>query len=115
LKTLFPALLALATLAGCGATPCDALNTANDAFFAGKTECKYTSGSSSISLTKSGKCSDTSKCSAADLKTLDTYASCLSKAQVCTTGNEQKATSDATACALAAFGGLSADCQAAIK
>lgn len=115
MKKLFAATLLLASLVGCGVSPCDALNTANDAFFAGKTECKATSGSSSVTLTRSGKCTDTSKCSAADLKVIDTYASCLSKAQVCSTGNEEKAVNEGTACAFAALGGLSADCQATIK
>jgi hypothetical protein len=102
-------------LVGCGGTVCDRLNASSDAFYAGKTECKYTSGGSSITLTKGSTCNDTSKCSADDLKVLDTYATCLGKAQVCSTGNEQKASGDATACAFAAFGGLSTACQDAVK
>jgi hypothetical protein len=115
MKKFISAAFVLAALAGCGVTPCEAVNTANDRFFAGKTECKSTSGSSSITLTRGNKCTDTSKCTESDLKAIDTYASCLSKAQVCSAGNEEKATSEGAACAFASLGSVSSDCQAAIK
>jgi hypothetical protein len=103
------------SLSACGASVCDRINAAQDRFFAGKTECKATSGSSTITLTRGGTCSDTSKCTADELKTLDTYASCVTSAQACSTGNESKAASDLTACALAVVGKLSTTCSAAIK
>lgn len=110
-----PALAVAVVLSACGATLCDRLNTASTTFFGAKTECTYSSGGSTITVTRASSCTDTSACSADDLKTLDTYASCMSSAQTCTTGNEQKATSDLTACAFAAASKLSSACAAAIK
>lgn len=114
-SSLLFSLVAAGTLAGCGGNVCDRLNASADAFYGGKTECKYTSGNSSVTLTRGASCKDSSKCSADDVKTLDTYATCLGKAQSCSAGNEQKATSEATACAFAALGGLSAACQEILK
>lgn len=112
---VFLALVTLATLAGCGGSVCDRINTSSDTFYAGKTECKHTSGASSVTLTRGASCQDSSKCSADDLKVLETYATCLGKAQVCSTGNEDKAVSDGTACAFGAFGGLSEACKDTLK
>lgn len=107
--------VALATLAGCGGSVCDRINAASGTFYAGKAECKHTSGGSSVTLTRGASCQDSSKCSADDLKVLDTYATCLGQAQACSTGNEEKAVSDGTACAFGAFGGLSDTCKAILK
>lgn len=105
----------LFTLVGCGATTCDRLNAAQTTFFAGKTECKSTNGSSTVTLTKASTCNDTSKCSAADVKVLETYIDCLGKAPACTSGKEADATSAGMACAFAAASGLSTDCQSTLK
>lgn len=107
--------LAASLFSACGGTTCDRLNASNDKFFAGQTTCKSTSGSSNVTVTRGTACADTSKCSAEDVKTLETYSTCIGNAQVCTAGNEAKATSDAMACALAAGLKLSADCAAVLK
>jgi hypothetical protein len=99
------------TLAACGGTVCDRINASSAAFFSGASECK----SGGLTLSKAGTCADTSKCSAADLKTLDTYATCLGKAQACTAGNEDKAIADVTSCFGAAVQGLTAECQSVLK
>lgn len=69
-----PALAVAVVLSACGATLCDRLNTASNTFFGAKTECTYSSGGTTITVTKASSCTDTSACSADDLKTLDTYA-----------------------------------------
>ena len=91
-RLALPALAVAVVLSACGATLCDRLNSASSAFFGSKTECTYSSGGTSITVTKGASCTDTSACSADDLKTLDTYASCLSSAQACTTGTSRVAT-----------------------
>jgi len=101
----------VAALSGCGGTLCDRLTAADDAFFAGKTECSYAEGGVTITLTKKGTCKSSSSCSSdSDQKALDAYATCLARAQTCTTGNEKKATSDGTACGVTLFGAASQAC-----
>ena len=101
-------------LAGCGGTLCDRINSSSDTFFAGKTECKYTDGTTTLTITKKTTC-DVTNCTADDQKALDAYATCLGKAQPCTTGNEKKATADATACVFGNLTTISQACSSAQK
>ncbi|MFZ5442254.1 MAG: hypothetical protein ACOZQL_19755 [Myxococcota bacterium] len=110
MKKLIIAVTFVASLAGCGGTVCDRLTSAQDKFFAGKTECTYAEGGSSITLKRSSTSCSTSACSAAEQKALDEYATCLSAAQACSSGNEKAATSAGTACALPLVGKVSAGC-----
>lgn len=102
--------VALLGLVGCGGTVCDRLTAAQDKFFAGQTECKYTDGSASITLSRAATKCSTSACSADEQKALDEYATCLSGAQTCSAGNEKAATSAGTACALQLVSKVSAGC-----
>lgn len=112
MKMLIVCCVSLLALAGCGGTVCDRLKSAEDQFYAGKTECKYESGGATVTITRSTATCKTDGCSASDQTAMDNYASCLSKAQACTTGNEQKASGDATACGFALFAsGISQSCQ----
>ena len=110
-------LLAVSALSpACGGTTCDRLNAAHDSFFAGKTTCATASGGTTMSMTKVAACKDVSACNANEAKALDTYASCISKAQPCTDGNESKAVGAGMACLLAvAAEGLSDACAQTLK
>jgi len=100
-KFILAVLLAItAAFSACGGTACDRLNTAFDKFFAGKEICRE--GGSSIGIEKPAACKGMSSCSADEVKATDDLASCLSKAQPCTEGNEKKAVSEGMACIFAA-------------
>lgn len=120
MSTFTPSLLSSLVLAvafvSCGAqTTCERINAAQESFFAGKTECTYTEGSSGLTLTRSGTCTDTTACTAAEIAVLDTYASCVGSAKVCSPGNEKQAATEMTACAFTAAAKVSASCSASIK
>ncbi|MFO0600662.1 MAG: hypothetical protein U0228_35465 [Myxococcaceae bacterium] len=106
------ATLVLAALSACGGSICTRLDAAQNAFYAGKTECSSSSGGVTITLKRSAlTCSD-SKCpSAADQKALENYVTCLTKAQACTSGNESAAVNAGTGCAFTLAGEVSSSCQ----
>ena len=116
MKKLVLGCLVAFSLVGCGAAnTCEQLSSAQDKFFAGKTECQATSNGATITAKKPASTCNTASCSAADEKALVDYASCLEKAPACTTGNESAAVNAAFACALSAASAVSEACQANLK
>lgn len=109
------AVLAAASLAGCGGTLCDRLEAAQDKFYAGKATCTYSDGSSNVTLSRPGTCKDVSACSAEEQKAIDAFASCLTSATACTAGNEKQATTDGTGCLFVLASKVSQACAAALK
>lgn len=122
------AVVAAFSMTACGGGICERVDAASTKFYAGKTECKYTEGGATVTLTKgtstTSSCNmSVSKCSSADNTILDTYAKCVEAAPACSTGAEKAAADAMTACALQLVnisGGmvtskLSADCAAGFK
>lgn len=75
---------------------CDQLVSAQSHVMAGKTECKYTSGGSTVTISASALTVSTcnaglSKCSSAEQQQTLDYATCVQAGPTCTTGNEQAA------------------------
>lgn len=122
------AVVAAFSMTACGGGICERIDAASTKFYAGKTECKYTEGGATITITKGTSTTSTcnmsvSKCSSADNTILDAYAKCVEAAPACATGAEKAAADAMTTCALQLIsisGGvpsskLSADCAAGFK
>lgn len=112
MKRLLFVCLSVFTLSACGGTVCDRIKSADDKFYAGKTECSSTNGGVTVTIKRGTATCKTDGCSTSDQAAMDKYATCLSNATPCTAGNEEKATGDATACGIAlAASNLSPACQ----
>ena len=122
------AVVAAFSMTACGGGICERVDAAGTKFYAGKTECKYTEGGATVTLTKGTSTTSTcnmsiSKCTSADNTILDSYAKCVEAAPACATGAEKAAADAMTACALqlVSISGamvtskLSADCAAGFK
>lgn len=109
------AVFAAAALSGCGGTVCDRLEAAQGKFYAGKTTCTYTDGTSTVTLTRGSTCKDLSACSADEQKAVDAFATCLTGATACAAGSEKQATTDGTGCVFALASKVSQACAAAMK
>lgn len=127
MKTFLFAVVAVA-VSGCGGSVCDRIDASVTRFFAGKTECAYMDGSTTVTVKKTTgsamSCnSKVSACTAADQAILDKYVKCVEAAPVCSAGNEKAAGTAMTACAveLITIGStgvtpkVSAGCYAAIQ
>lgn len=122
------AVVAVFSMTACGGGVCERVDAANTKFYGGKTECKYTEGAATVTLTKGTTSVSTcnmsiSKCTSADNTILDSYTKCIEAAPACTAGAEKAAADAMTACALqlVSISGamvsskLSADCAAGFK
>ncbi|MBE2252025.1 MAG: hypothetical protein IAE78_20990 [Myxococcus sp.] len=122
------AVVAIFTMTACGGGICERVDAASTKFYAGKTECKYSEGGTTVTLTKGSSSVSTcnmsvSKCTSADNTILESYAKCVEAAPACATGAEKAAADAMTACALQLInvsGGvpmskLSADCANGFK
>lgn len=113
--TLRTALVVLAAAASSCGSVCARIDSAQETFFAGKTECSSSSGGATVTIKRSSlQCNDEACPSESDQKALTAYADCLSKAPACTTGNEEAATNGGLACAVALYGGTSESCRTAL-
>ena len=122
------AVVAAFSMTACGGGICERVDAAQKKFYGSKTECKYTEGGATVTLTKGTSSTSTcnmsvSKCTSADNTILESYAKCTEAAPACTAGAEKAAADAMTACALqlvSISGGmvtskLSADCAAGFK